>query len=796
MVKKSKPKRSERLCTWARRMEKKKKKDRVKRKRKQKPSARELHRLRSSDANAIFALLLASLSNTPHSVIFINKCLFKLRRSLLLSPTSLTPILALLPTLLRSKGSDIACPAADIIGAASLVSFDANEEIASDSETVEGLISLLQSRNRKVLLSACNAVLDFSTTTFAQRQLLKFSALNKLMFVFLQIFKSLEYVCLWSEGDESLPSLKIGIKEDELSLAFLTAVVVLINACEVEQLQSIPQSLSEAFLRILKEIRVRVSGQEVIRGARKCNKEGRLYKSNIAVSNLAECVFRLSINASQPTGSLSFEVVQRGLFGASDTSFEDFISNYWEVSPFLLSKTKRDPDMHDMFGAFVHSLNWNRSVPSLLSSILQRLVACFPIASDEQNILNFLNEVKDRLGCPIIYQQDIRVVKTESQLRKEMHYFQSFHSGCIKEPLYFTFDDVLKCGQAYKEGYTVALRGLEFRYQSIAAIADTLALMFGQPSVGANLYLTPPNSQGLACHFDDHCVFVCQIFGSKQWTIFSPPSQLLPRLYDSLLGSDIDCTKAGRREFFLREGDVLYIPRGFPHEAYTSSAVSDDSPGFSLHLTLSIEVEPPFEWGGVAHFALHCWSENQKRLCYDGSNILSQKLHLVSVNLLHFAIGIIGNFDPSFRKACLTAAVSLPPVVYNILFQGQRNTFFYLIDKIRSESRFMEVLSSIEVAIQKNEDPFQQIRWLWVLCMEKETSSESNTNKSFMIEDLLSLCAQHKDKLEAAFLNVKSRFCTEVVFEEVVTSHRMLLQKYRNTRRQYINGMVSLHDKL
>ncbi|KAG4383513.1 hypothetical protein GLYMA_13G102601v4 [Glycine max] len=359
--------------------------------------------------------------------------------------------------------------------------------------------------------------------------------------------------------------------------------------------------------------------------------------------------------------------------------------------------------MHDIFGAFVQSLNWNGRVPSLLSSILQHLVACFPIASDEQNILNFLNEVKDRLGCPIIYQQDIRAVKTERQSRKEMHYFRDFHSGCSKEPLYFTFDDVLKCGQAYKEGYTVALRGLEFCYQSIAAIADTLALMFGQPSVGANLYLTPPNSQGLVCHFDDHCVFVCQIFGSKQWTIFSPPSQLLPHLYDNLLGSDINCTKAGRREFFLREGDLLYIPRGFPHEAYTSSAVSDGSPGFSFHLTLSIEVEPPFE--------------------------------------------------------------------------------------------FMEVLSSIEVAIQKNEDPFQQIRWLWVLCMEKETSSEYNTNKSFMIEDLLSLCAQHKDKFEAAFLNVKSRFCSEVVFE-VVTSNRMLLQKCRNTRKQYINRMFLLHDKL
>jgi len=144
----------------------------------------------------------------------------------------------------------------------------------------------------------------------------------------------------------------------------------------------------------------------------------------------------------------------------------------------------------------------------------------------------------------------------------------------------------------------------------------------------------------------------------------------------------------------------------------------------------------------------------------------------------------------------LTAAVSLPPVVYDSLFQGQRNIFFYLIDKIYTESRFMEVMSSIEVAVQKNEDPFQQIRWLWVLCMEKETNSEHNTNQSFMSEDILSLCAQHKDKLEAVFLNVKSRFCSEVVFEEVVTNHRMLLNKYRSTRKQYINGMVSLHDKL
>ncbi|KAK2412483.1 hypothetical protein QL285_047671 [Trifolium repens] len=716
-----------------------------------------------------------------------------------LQSSSLRPILALLPSLLSSTHSQIVRRAADIIGAASLVSLEINQEIATDSQTVKGLILLLNNPNRKVQFSACNAVLDLSTTAFAQQQLLNFSALHKLMFVFVQIFKRVESVCLWSEGNESFHSLKIGIREDELSVALLSALIVLINACDLEQLRDIPTSLSEASLNLLKVIRANASHHLVIRGAVESNEEGHLCKSNIGVSDLAESIFRLSINSSQLTDSLPLEVVQRGLFGTSNTSFEDFMSNYWEVSPFLLTRKMEDHNVNDMFSPFIQSLNWNGSVPSLLHSILQGLVSCFPIASEEQNILNFLIEVKDRLGCPIIYQQDIRVVKTESQSRKERHYFRDFHSDCLKEPLYLTTEDVLKCEQAYKEGYTLALRGLEFRYQSIAAIADTLALMFGQPSVGANLYLTPPNSQGLACHFDDHCVFVCQIFGSKKWTVFSQPGQMLPRLYDSLCGSGVDCSKAGRREFFLKEGDVLYIPRGFPHEAYTNygvESVDDGSPGFSLHLTLSIEVEPPFEWEGVAHFALHCWSENWKRPCYDSINSLSQKLDLVSVNLLHVAIGIISTRDSSFRKACLTATVSLPPDIYHRLIQNQRKTFLHLIDKICNESSFSEVMSNVEHAIQKNKDPFEQIQWLWVHNMQKEDKCGFNTEKSFIIEDLRSLCAKHKDKLEAAFLNVKSRFCSEVVFEDVVTSHRMLLQKYKKTRRQYINGMISLHDRL
>ncbi|KAK4257767.1 hypothetical protein QN277_007312 [Acacia crassicarpa] len=770
---------------------------RSKRKRKSKSSTSGLQvKLQCDDTNTIFALLLASLSETHKSNSFslVKKCLSKIRTSLL-SEIHFRPILALLPSLLNSKRPEIAGRGADIVGAASLASFEMNNEIASDCETLKGLISLLGSSKRKVLFSACNTVLDMSTTTFGQQQLLKFSALEKLMFTFIQIPKFSNSVSLWSEGNGSVHCLKIGMGEHhELSVAFLSATITLINACDAEQLQKVPVSLLEAFFTLLKELWSKVSHQRAVKGAIKVNEDGHYCKSNIGVNNLAEAIFRVSINSSSLTAALPFEVVKGSLFGTSESSFEDFILNHWEFSPFRLKKTSNNLNVNYIFGPFIQSLGWTGNVPSLLSSILQGLVSCFPIASDEQDILNFLSDVKGKLGCPIAYGQDIRVVKTERHSRKEVHYFQRFNSGCTREPHYFTIDDVLKCEQAYKEGYTVALRGLEFRYQNIAAIADKLAVMFGQPSVGANLYLTPPNSQGLMRHFDDHCVFVCQIFGSKQWTVFSQSSQLLPRLYDDLHGSDLNSTMAGSREFLLREGDVLYIPRGFPHEAYTKSGCDDFSSGFSLHLTLSVEVEPPFEWEGVAHFALHCWSENKERPCYDDCISWSQKLDLVCVSLLHFAIKIISDTDPTFRKACLVAADSLPPHVYNWLAHNQKSIFCHVIDKIHTESRFLEVLNSLEVAIKKNEDPYQRIRWLWFLHPKTESSKRHYLNES-MIEDLLSFCARHRDEVEVAFLGVKSKFCSEVVYENIVAGFAMLLQKYRKIRKQYGNGMISLHDK-
>lgn len=404
-------------------------------------------------------------------------------------------------------------------------------------------------------------------------------------------------VSLYTVDDGNAACLKIGFEEDELPILLLTASVILINSCSIKQLEKIPKDLSETFLVLLKKLWAKVHDQMLLANTMRSIQEAHIYVSNIRTDYLAESIFRLSINSSQVTTALHFKVVKRSIFGEGSSSFEDFMLNHWEISPFRLSRALDVRD--DVFGSFIRSLHSAETVPSFLSLILRHSVSCFPISSDELGILSFLEEVRNKLGCPIICQQDLRVLRTESQLKREVHFFEESLNSCYKNGSHiFNIDDVLKCEEAYQEGYTVALRGMEFRFVSLAAIANGVASIFGQPSVGINMYLTPPNSQGLARHFDDHCVFVCQLFGTKKWTVFSPPNAQLPRLYeplDRLPGAEAEVSVAECREILLKEGDILYIPRGFPHEACTDNGGSNGSAGSSLHLTLGIEVEPPFE---------------------------------------------------------------------------------------------------------------------------------------------------------------------------------------------------------
>lgn len=132
----------------------------------------------------------------------------------------------------------------------------------------------------------------------------------------------------------------------------------------------------------------------------------------------------------------------------------------------------------------------------------------------------------------------------------------------------------------YADGYSVLVNRLHHIWPSVAELCLGLQNELTHP-VGANLYLTPANSQCFEPHFDAHDVFVLQIHGSKTWRMFETPVEL-PLEGDSLRNYAA-FNQTCFSEVILSAGDLLYIPRGLVHEA-RSTATS------SLHLTVGVYV--------------------------------------------------------------------------------------------------------------------------------------------------------------------------------------------------------------
>eukprot|EP00929_Paragymnodinium_shiwhaense_P067383 TRINITY_DN33925_c0_g1_i1.p1 TRINITY_DN33925_c0_g1~~TRINITY_DN33925_c0_g1_i1.p1 ORF type:complete len:430 (-),score=93.91 TRINITY_DN33925_c0_g1_i1:101-1390(-) len=105
------------------------------------------------------------------------------------------------------------------------------------------------------------------------------------------------------------------------------------------------------------------------------------------------------------------------------------------------------------------------------------------------------------------------------------------------------------------------------------------------------LYLTPPGSQAVGLHSDDQDVLLLQVWGTKRWKIRNNPVRL--PYTEEMLGKDVpvaqELIKDPIMEFTIEPGDVLYIPRGFLHEAETGT----DS---SLHVTITVPTSD-YCWG-------------------------------------------------------------------------------------------------------------------------------------------------------------------------------------------------------
>jgi cupin superfamily protein len=127
------------------------------------------------------------------------------------------------------------------------------------------------------------------------------------------------------------------------------------------------------------------------------------------------------------------------------------------------------------------------------------------------------------------------------------------------------------------QGATLVLDRVDELHRPLTRLAESLEWTLRAP-IQINLYAGWKSSQGFDLHWDDHEVLIIQLFGRKQWRVYRPTRHypLTKDLAESQPPADDPIW-----EGILEDGDLLYIPRGWWHDATPLGEPT-------LHLTIGI----------------------------------------------------------------------------------------------------------------------------------------------------------------------------------------------------------------
>jgi lysine-specific demethylase/histidyl-hydroxylase NO66 len=131
-------------------------------------------------------------------------------------------------------------------------------------------------------------------------------------------------------------------------------------------------------------------------------------------------------------------------------------------------------------------------------------------------------------------------------------------------------------------GASLVANSVEEVSPEVREVTAMLSRTFAGVSV-ANAYCSFKDVQAFDSHFDLHEVFVVHFEGEKTWRLYrdrveapieQPPDHAAKSIIDRVKGPVM-------QEVTLRPGDLLYIPRGYIHDALAGSEAS-------LHLTYAV----------------------------------------------------------------------------------------------------------------------------------------------------------------------------------------------------------------
>jgi ribosomal protein L16 Arg81 hydroxylase len=137
--------------------------------------------------------------------------------------------------------------------------------------------------------------------------------------------------------------------------------------------------------------------------------------------------------------------------------------------------------------------------------------------------------------------------------------------------------DAEKTRSVFAQGGTLMLCNMHEWHQPCRDLCRSLTETL-VAEVKATAFYSPPGCQGLVTHRDDAHVFVAQLSGNKEWSVFGAP----PGVQSRRIGR-VDPAECGREtRVTLEPGDGLYLP---PYVAHHACAVPSSS---SLHLSVHV----------------------------------------------------------------------------------------------------------------------------------------------------------------------------------------------------------------
>lgn len=116
-----------------------------------------------------------------------------------------------------------------------------------------------------------------------------------------------------------------------------------------------------------------------------------------------------------------------------------------------------------------------------------------------------------------------------------------------------------------RDGATLVLNGIDKKSSFIGALCNEVALFAGHQT-RANGYLAFGIEPSFGCHWDTHDVFAVQLLGRKRWQLYAPtfPLPMAGQVSKSHLA---DKPSVPDMDIILESGDILYLPRGWWHDA-------------------------------------------------------------------------------------------------------------------------------------------------------------------------------------------------------------------------------------